>query len=413
MQIVLSRHPANGLRRPTAGKALWALCVLLLLAGWQPGLPAQKAEAAQPSQPSRPPSIGCSLTLARTEGPFWRSGSPQRTSLVEPGMVGARVLLTGYVYNANCQPVPNAWVDFWQTDYYGVYDNTGYRLRGHQYTDQSGRYAMETIVPGEYPGRTIHIHVKVQAPGGPILTSQLFFPDVAHNSTDGIFHPSLVVRVENTPQGKTGTFNFVVTTANLQSPPPAADGGYNFRETGYPVTGRFWEAWQGGRSFEESLYINGLPITPARDEVSPTDGKTYRTQWFERARYEQHPQNAPPNDVLFGLLGVPAALSRQNEAPFRSVANPGAGAQWIPQTGHTVGDNSEGGLAIVAFWSQRGDVRQFGLPLSQPFMEADKEDGKSYLVQYFERQRFEYHPEYKGTRFEVLLGRLGAEQVKP
>jgi hypothetical protein len=66
----------------------------------------------------------------------------------------------------------------------------------------------------------------------------------------------------------------------------------------------------------------------------------------------------------------------------------------------------------VAFWSQRGDVRQFGLPLSQPFLETNADDGKSYLVQYFERQRFEYHPEYKGTRFEVLLGRLGTEQVK-
>src|SRR5439155_9072470 len=58
---------------------------------------------------------------------------------------------------------------------------------------------------------------------------------------------------------------------------------------------------------------------------------------------------------------------------------------------------------------------QFGFPLSQPFQEVTKETdpkvaGKSFLVQYFERQRFEYHPENAGTPFEVLLGRLGAEQ---
>ena len=77
-----------------------------------------------------------------------------------------------------------------------------------------------------------------------------------------------------------------------------------------------------------------------------------------------------------------------------------------------MGDNSSGGRAIAAFWSQWGDVRQFGLPLAQPFMERNKADGRTYLVQYFERQRFEYHPEYKGTRYEIILGRMGAEQVK-
>jgi hypothetical protein len=320
--------------------------------------------------------------------------------------------MIGYVYDTSCQPIPNAWVDFWQADYSGAYDNTGYTLRGHTYTDQTGRYQMETLVPGEYPGRTIHIHVKVQAPGGPILTTQTFFPDVAHNSSDGIFHPSLVVRLEDTPQGKTASYNFVVATATSPQPPrPPGDAAHTFKETGFAVAGRFWEVWQGGRSFEDSLYINGYPITGVRDEVSSTDGKIYKTQWFERTRFEHHPEFQAPNDVLLGLLGVAAMQGRQNETPFKPVPDPGR-AQWIPQTGHTVGDNSEGGKAIVAFWSQRGDVKQFGLPLSQPFMEANK-DGKSYLVQYFERQRFEYHPEYRGTRFEVLLGRLGVEQARP
>jgi protocatechuate 3,4-dioxygenase beta subunit len=63
-------------------------------------------------------------------------------------MVGARVFIVGHVYNTSCQPIANAWVDFWSADYFGVYDNTGYVLRGHQYTNASGYYQMETIVPG-------------------------------------------------------------------------------------------------------------------------------------------------------------------------------------------------------------------------------------------------------------------------
>lgn len=396
-------------RHPAARIAMLAFLALLAFGGQPFGALPQKAQVAQAAQQVPFP---CSPTLAVTEGPFWRAGSPARTSLIEPGMQGVRVLVSGYVYNTSCQPIPNAWLDFWQTNYNGQYDNTGYTLRGHEYTDASGRYQMETIVPGEYPGRTVHIHVKVQAPGGPILTTQLFFPDVAHNSSDGIFSPSLVVRLENTPQGKTAYYNFVVNTAS-KSPVPPTGGGHTFKETGFAVAGRFWDVWQGGRSFEDSLYINGYPITALRDEVSPTDGKTYRTQWFERTRFELHPENQSPNDVLLGLLGVSAAQGRQNEEPFKPVANPGGNQQWFSETRHTLGDyNSEGGRAIINFWSQRGDIRQFGLPISQPFMETNKADGKTYLVQYFERQRFEYHPENKGTRFQVLLGRLGAEQVK-
>ena len=93
------------------------------------------------------------------------------------------------------------------------------------------------------------------------------------------------------------------------------------------------------------------------------------------------------------------------------MANPGSGVQWFPETGHTLGDSSEGGRAIASYWTRLGGLKQFGFPISQPFTEVSKDDGKSYLVQYYERQRFEYHPENKGTRFEVLLGRLGAEQV--
>jgi hypothetical protein len=316
------------------------------------------------------------------------------------------------VFDKNCQPIANAWLDFWQTDGNGAYDNSGYNMRGHQFTDASGRYRLETVVPGEYPGRTVHIHVKVKAPDGPTLTSQLFFPGVARNNSDSIYSQALLVNVQDTANGKTGTFNFVLNVTTTTAQPPQTSSSYTFKETNLAVAGRFWQVWQSGRSFADSLYINGLPITALRDEVSTTDGKTYKTQWFERARFEQHTENSAPNDVLLGLLGVAAAQGRQSEVPFKAISNPGGGLQWFSQTGHTLGDSSEGGKAIAAAWTRLGGLSQFGYPLSQPFTEVSKDDGKTYLVQYFERQRFEYHPENKGTSFEVLLGRLGAEQVK-
>jgi hypothetical protein len=411
MKANLSRMlPLYSFRKTALKVVIAAIPLLLILGALLLGVATRRAEAARLAEPAQQPPLVCTQTLAVTEGPFYRAGTPERTNLVETGMVGARVSVVGYVYDTNCQPVPNAWLDFWQANYYGVYDNAGYTLRGHQYADQTGYFHLETIVPGEYTGRTIHFHVKVQAPGGPILTTQLFFPDVAHNSIDNIFNPSLVVGLEHRPNGKFATYNFVVSPS-VQAPKPVNGASYTFKETGFVVSGRFWDVWQGGRSFQDSIYINGYPITPLRDEVSPVDGKVYKTQWFERARYELHPENQAPNDVLLGLLGLPAVRGREGEAPFKPINNPGNRLQWFAQTGHTVGDNSTGGLAIAAYWSQRGDVRQFGLPLSQPFMETNKVDGKTYLVQYFERQRFEYHPEYKGTRYEILLGRLGSEQV--
>lgn len=185
---------------------------------------------------------------------------------------------------------------------------------------------------------------------------------------------------------------------------------YTFPQTGITVSGRFWEVWQSSRLFADSLYINGLPLTVPRQEVSPTDGKLYMTQWFERARFEQHPENPQPHDVLLGLLGARSAQDRLNEAPFKPIPEPNNGLAWFPETGHTLGDPGTGGRAIADAWNQMGGLSQFGYPISQPFFETSRDDGKSYVVQYFQRQRLEYHPENKGTRYEVLLGRLGAEQ---
>jgi protocatechuate 3,4-dioxygenase beta subunit len=152
-------------------------------------------------------------TLAQTEGPFYTPNTPQRTSLREPGIAGAPLLLTGTVLSTGCRPVAGALLDFWHCDDAGNYDNAGFTLRGHQFADEEGRFTLETIVPGLYPGRTRHIHVKVQAPDEPVLTTQLYFPGEPDNARDGIFHPDLVMSVAESADGQNATFDFVLDIA--------------------------------------------------------------------------------------------------------------------------------------------------------------------------------------------------------
>ena len=152
-------------------------------------------------------------TPRQMEGPFYTPSTPRRTSLLEPGLRGTRLLLTGRVLSTDCTPLPGALLDFWQCDASGAYDNAGFVLRGHQYADADGRFALETIVPGNYPGRVRHIHVKVQARNGPLLTTQLYFPDESGNARDFLFQPDLLMRLADAAKGKAGSFDFVLRAA--------------------------------------------------------------------------------------------------------------------------------------------------------------------------------------------------------
>jgi protocatechuate 3,4-dioxygenase beta subunit len=154
------------------------------------------------------------LTPAVEEGPYFKGGSPEATNLVQDGMPGQVITISGQVLDQDGQPVANALLDFWQANANGAYDNAGYTLRGHQYTDANGNYTLTTIVPGLYPGRTEHIHVKVQAPNGPMLTTQLYFPGVTQNDRDALFNPSLVLNITDSGDGTlSGAYNFMVATA--------------------------------------------------------------------------------------------------------------------------------------------------------------------------------------------------------
>ncbi len=110
----------------------------------------------------------------------------------------------------DCGPIAGAVVELWQADASGAYDNAGYGFRGHVSTDADGRFSFATVVPGEYPGRTPHIHLKLTPPGGSTLTTQVYFPDSSHNSEDGIFRPELLLAVTANGDAKVATYTFVL-----------------------------------------------------------------------------------------------------------------------------------------------------------------------------------------------------------
>jgi protocatechuate 3,4-dioxygenase beta subunit len=136
--------------------------------------------------------------------------SPLRHDVVFPTLSGTRLTLEGVVLTTACKPVRHARLDFWQAEAQGHYDDTGFRLRSHQFTDVQGRYRLETIVPGPYPGRTPHVHVKVHAPGQPTLTTELYFPGASYNSRDPYFDRRLLLRLAEVKKTLVARFDFVL-----------------------------------------------------------------------------------------------------------------------------------------------------------------------------------------------------------
>jgi protocatechuate 3,4-dioxygenase beta subunit len=176
------------------------------------GQPSQAATAtAELTAAANLPAPTCDgPTAPNPAGPYYTPNTPERASLLEPGIEGTRLVISGYVLSPDCTPIPGAWLDFWHADANGVYDNDGYRLRGHQFTDADGRYRLETILPGLYPGRTRHIHVAVQAPGSEVFVTQLYFPGEPQNAGDGLYLPELELTMGETAEGQTGAFDFVL-----------------------------------------------------------------------------------------------------------------------------------------------------------------------------------------------------------
>ncbi len=184
-------------------------------------------------------------------------------------------------------------------------------------------------------------------------------------------------------------------------------GKHHFAETGHTVEDYFLAKW---KSTPNALFVLGLPISAPFEEESFTNpGETYRVQYFERAVLEEHPENYAKEDnryyVLGRLMGTLAAQGREQEPAFQPVADPADGT-WFEQTQHTLRD---GPAPFRTFWEQNGGLQVFGYPISEQFEEVNQADGNTYWVQYFERQRMEWHPEIADPKYQILLGLLGNE----
>jgi hypothetical protein len=174
-----------------------------------------------------------------------------------------------------------------------------------------------------------------------------------------------------------------------------------FPETGHCIQGRFLAYWQehGG------LAINGFPLSDERQELLE-DGHTYTVQYFERVRMELHPENQPPYDVLLGQFGR-RVLQTLVLPPDTTPVTARSGYTYFAATGHNVSPR------FLDYWQANGGLTQFGYPLTEEFTTTLIEEGTNQIlatngiVQYFERARFEYHPENAGTPYEILLGQFG------
>jgi hypothetical protein len=174
-----------------------------------------------------------------------------------------------------------------------------------------------------------------------------------------------------------------------------------YPETMHNLGGVFRGYWQA----KGGLAQFGYPKTEVFREVNPSDGKIYPVQYFERNRFEWHAENTGTQyEVLLGLLGNQLTEVRRaaGETPFKPAENANQpGGAYFPETRHNLSNLFRG------YWEQNGGLAIYGYPVSESFEEVNPDDGHTYTVQYFERNRFEYHPENKGTKYEVLLGLLG------
>jgi hypothetical protein len=186
-----------------------------------------------------------------------------------------------------------------------------------------------------------------------------------------------------------------------QSLTHAQETSHTFPETGKTASGIFLQYWttHGG------LAQQGYPIS---DEMmlASTDGKEYRTQFFQRAVFEQHAEFAgTPNEVLLKLVGQTFYEHHfQTTPPPNQAVNP-TNTITFKETGHSTGGK------FRDYWEKHGGLAQQGYPMTDEFKMVST-DGKEYTTQVFQRAVFELHPEFAGTENEVLLRLLGVEELE-
>jgi hypothetical protein len=157
-----------------------------------------------------------------------------------------------------------------------------------------------------------------------------------------------------------------------------------FAQTGKTVRGKFLERYLDAMDWATRY---GLPISDEMQERSETDGKVYTTQYFEWVTFELHPDNAPPYDVLFSLLGVFEYKRKYPNGAPGQAANTSPGSLLFPETGKRLGCH------FLDYWLRNGGLMLNGYPISEELAEVSDADGNTYRVQYFQRAILAYHGE--------------------
>jgi hypothetical protein len=212
--------------------------------------------------------------------------------------------------------------------------------------------------------------------------------------------PVSAVFVEVVQSGGTPVVGPTAVVRTPIAPPAALPGGGSrlFPETNKTVSGVFLDYWtrNGG------LAQQGYPISEVMGEVSDLDGKAYTMQYFERAVFEYHPENAgSPYEVLLSQLGTFRYRQKYPNGAPSQTANTSPGSVLFSETGKRLGGK------FLEYWQKNGGLAQQGYPISDEFDEVSDLNGQTYRVQYFERSVFELHPENAGSPYEVLLSQLG------
>jgi protocatechuate 3,4-dioxygenase beta subunit len=352
----------------------------------------------------------------------------------------------------DCAPLAGYAVYLWHCDREGRYSlysqgvTSEDYLRGVQQADSNGLITFTSIFPACYSGRWPHVHFEIYpslesatSASNTVHTTQLALPedicDVVY-ATDGysqsirnmsqislerdnVFSDGYELQMATVTGDATNGYVARLTvgiaeaaTANPSASPsasplaspstPAANpavpvtaiaGATYFTETGHNLGGSFRTYWQANGG----LARFGFPLTEEFVEASFDDGKDYTVQYFERASFEAHPENQAPYNVLLSRLGL---RLREIDPPADALAD----ATYFPQTGHNLGGR------FREYWLANGGLAVYGFPTSEEFEEVSPTDGKTYTVQYFERNRFEYHPE-NASPYDILLGLLGRQEL--
>ena len=254
--------------------------------------------------------------------------------------------------------------------------------------------------------------------GGGRETNEDYFGLLRH---DGTWKPAMPLFRDGWPGNDASapasplpsTTKSVLPLTAQPKPPPPSGPDYvpplYFPQTGHYIYGTFRDYWKRFGGVE----VFGYPITEQRRE-----GNRW-VQYFERARFEDHPEVAKaikdwdkldkPTKLKFLVqltrLGADLVAERTGGKgyPAANGAQVPQGGTLFPETGHSISGK------IAEYWWANNGITNFGYPLSEQLQEVSTADGKPYTVQYFERTRLELHPENAGSKYEILLGLMGRE----